>query len=302
MDILRRAMAPVDASAWAQIDDIARQALLTHLSVRKFVDVAGPFGIGHACVPLGRLHVPAGQKHASGLQYGIHQVQPLVETRIPFLIDQWELDNIVRGAKDVQLDSLLAAARDIADFEEQAIYNGFAPGNIPGIAASLEGDPVPLTLDVHAVIDAVSEAQTRLTAGGVEGNSALVVNPAVWKFMARNTQGGTLRELVQRQRSLLGGDPVPFIEVDMAFHTRIADIVANPIISAVSVAMLRWLFQYHTSLLHWSNNEEITLTEHDCIVDVIAAHDPDKAVETMRGHLNRSLDFYSFGDGKAPPR
>lgn len=111
-----------------------------------------------------------------------------------------------------------------------------------------------------------------------------------------------LRELVQRQRSLLGGDPVPFIEVDMAFHTRIADIVANPIISAVSVAMLRWLFQYHTSLLHWSNNEEITLTEHDCIVDVIAAHDPDKAVETMRGHLNRSLDFYSFGDGKAPPR
>ncbi len=198
-------MAPVDASAWAQIDDIARQALLTHLSARKFVDVVGPFGIGHACVPLGRLQVPAGQKHPSGLQYGIHQVQPLIETRIPFTIDQWELDNIVRGAKDVQLDSLLAAARDIADFEEQAIYKGFAPGNLPGIAASIERDPIPLALDVHAITDAISEGQTQLIAAGVEGISALVVNPTVWKFMARNTQGGTLRELVQRQ---IGGQVI----------------------------------------------------------------------------------------------
>jgi uncharacterized linocin/CFP29 family protein len=213
MDILRRSMAPVDAAAWAEIDSIAKDALTTHLSARKFVDVAGPFGIDYACVPLGRLSVPADQSLPSGMQYGIHQVQPLVEARIPFSIDQWELDNIVRGAKDVQLDSLLAAARDIASFEEHAIFKGFAPGSIPGIAASLEGNPIPLQLDVHALIDAVSEGQTQLTAAGVEGACALVVNPTVWKFMARNTQGGTLRELIQRQ---IGGSVIYSAAVDGA--------------------------------------------------------------------------------------
>jgi uncharacterized linocin/CFP29 family protein len=214
MDILRRAMAPIDDSAWAEIDGMAKDALTTHLSARKFVDVAGPFGIDHACVPLGRLKVPtAKKKSAGGVQYGIHQVQPLVEARISFSIDQWELDNIVRGAKDVQLDSLLAAARDIANFEEQAVYKGFEPGSIPGIAASLQGTPIELKLDVHAVIDAVSEGQTKLTAAGVEGGCALVVSPAVWKFMARNTQGGTLRELIARQ---IGGPVVYSGTVDGA--------------------------------------------------------------------------------------
>ena len=213
MDILRRGMAPIDASAWAQIDDLAKQALTTHLSARKFVDVAGPFGIDYACVPLGRLEIPAKQKGNGGVQYGIHQVQPLVEVRVPFAIEQWELDNIVRGAKDVQLDSLVAAARDIADFEEKAIYKGFDPGRIPGIVASLAGEAIPMQLDVHAVIDAVSEGQTRLTADGVEGACALVVSPAVWKYMARNTQGGTLRELVQRQ---IGGAVVYSAHVDGA--------------------------------------------------------------------------------------
>ncbi|MDX9979756.1 MAG: family 1 encapsulin nanocompartment shell protein [Lentisphaeria bacterium] len=212
MDILRRSMAPIDAAAWSQIDDMARQALLTHLSARKFVDVAGPFGIGHACVTLGRLEMPKGQK-ANGLQYGIHQVQPLVEARFPFTVDQWELDNIGRGAKDVQLDSLIEAAREIARFEEEAIYKGFKPAGIPGIAAALDGKPVPLQLDVHALIDAVSEGQTRLIAAGVEGNSSLVASPAIWKFMARNTQGGTVRDLIERQ---IGGKVIYSATVDGA--------------------------------------------------------------------------------------
>ena len=105
-----------------------------------------------------------------------------------------------------------------------------------------------------------------------------------------------LRDLAARQRSLLGGDPVPFIKADMAFHTRIAGIIDNPIIAAVSVAMLRWLFEYHTALLHWSDNEEITLTEHDRIVALIAAHDGDGAVAAMRDHLGRATRLYAFSE------
>ncbi|ORE98424.1 transcriptional regulator NanR [Aurantimonas sp. 22II-16-19i] len=108
-----------------------------------------------------------------------------------------------------------------------------------------------------------------------------------------------LRDLAAHQRALLGGDPVPFIKADMAFHARIAEIVGNPIIAAVSVAMLRWLFEYHDALLHWSNNEEITLTEHDRIVDLIAAHDREGATMMMRDHLDRATSLYAFNDEAA---
>lgn len=102
-----------------------------------------------------------------------------------------------------------------------------------------------------------------------------------------------LRAVVALQRSQVGGDPLPFIEADMQFHVRIAAISANPIISEASQAMLRWLFEYHTSLLHWSGKEELTLAEHADIVDQIEARAPDRAVAAMRAHLDRSRDMYA---------
>lgn len=100
-----------------------------------------------------------------------------------------------------------------------------------------------------------------------------------------------LRALVQQQRDMLG-DPQLFIQTDMQFHLRIARIADNPIITAVSEAMLRWLFEYHVSLLHWQGNEDVTLSEHAGIVDRIEQHDPESAVAAMRSHLDRSLDLY----------
>lgn len=100
-----------------------------------------------------------------------------------------------------------------------------------------------------------------------------------------------LRAAVDLQKARLGGDPMPFIDADMRFHVRIAAICGNPIITATSQAMLRWLFEYHTALLHWSGNEQNTLAEHASIVDQIAAHAPDRAVEMMRAHLERSRNM-----------
>lgn len=100
-----------------------------------------------------------------------------------------------------------------------------------------------------------------------------------------------LRELVGEQRARIG-DAEAFVTADMAFHTRIAQVSANPILVATSQAMLRWLFQYHGVLLHWSGNEKITLQEHDEIVDLIAARDPDGAVAAMESHLDRSNPLY----------
>ncbi|QHQ36296.1 transcriptional regulator NanR [Algicella marina] len=105
----------------------------------------------------------------------------------------------------------------------------------------------------------------------------------------------TLRKLLAEQESQLTGDldVRSFIEADMAFHTAIANILANPVVTAASSAMLRWLQEYHTALLHWSGNEQTTLNEHARLIDRIAANDPDGAVDEMRSHLDRSRNMFA---------
>ncbi len=105
----------------------------------------------------------------------------------------------------------------------------------------------------------------------------------------------TLRQLLETQASHLDSDPEDksFIVADMRFHTAIAEIAGNPVISAVSSSMLGWLLEYHTALLRWSGNEHVTLTEHGRIIDAVAKNDPDAATEEMRTHLERSQTLYS---------
>ena len=87
-------------------------------------------------------------------------------------------------------------------------------------------------------------------------------------------------------------DPTAFIEADMRFHNRLARITGNPIIVSVSEAMLGWLFEYHVNLLHWSGKEEVTLSEHAEMIDLIEKHDVEGAVKTMERHLTRSAGAF----------
>lgn len=198
MDILKRNHAPLTDEAWNEIDSVAREALTASLSARRFVDVDGPHGIDFAAVSLGRLSVPDGQNR-DGVCYGICRVLPLIEGRISFTLEQWELDNLNRGARDVELQPLVDAARQAAAFEDNAVFNGLDSGGIAGITQATEHDAVSLPLEDHGVIDAIGDAQVKLLQEGIDGPCALVVGPKVWKVLARNTQGGTLRSLVQGQ-------------------------------------------------------------------------------------------------------
>ncbi len=101
----------------------------------------------------------------------------------------------------------------------------------------------------------------------------------------------TLRNTLQRQHANLG-DSEAFIEEDMRLHTQIAAITGNPLFEAVSEAMLGWLKEYHTDMLIWTGRENLTLAEHQEIIDCIAAADPDSAERSMTKHLDRSAALY----------
>jgi DNA-binding FadR family transcriptional regulator len=87
-------------------------------------------------------------------------------------------------------------------------------------------------------------------------------------------------------------DPALFIRRDIAFHTAIARISGNPVFSAVSEALLGWLFEFSPRQLRVSAAEELTLSEHSAILDAISAHDAESAVFALRAHLTRANPLY----------
>ena len=108
---------------------------------------------------------------------------------------------------------------------------------------------------------------------------------------ARPQDVAELRRLIEAQREKLG-DPAAFIRADIAFHTHLAGLSGNRILSAVSQAMLGWLFRFHSDLLIWSGHEEVTLAEHAGIVDAIESRDAEAAAAAMDAHLKRSNPLY----------
>lgn len=107
-----------------------------------------------------------------------------------------------------------------------------------------------------------------------------------------------LRALVEDQRSKLGQDKA-FMQADISFHVAVAKVTGNPLIQAVTQAMLSWLFEYYKPLLLWEGREDTTLREHTRIVDFLENHDIEGAMKMMADHLSRSDPLY--GATKATP-
>jgi len=101
-----------------------------------------------------------------------------------------------------------------------------------------------------------------------------------------------LRDLIEAQRQELG-NAEGFIEADIAFHVSIAELSGNPLLQVVMRAMLTWLQEYYTPLLHWSGRESTTLMEHTRLVDHLEAHDAARAVQLVEEHLDRSDPLYA---------
>jgi len=100
-----------------------------------------------------------------------------------------------------------------------------------------------------------------------------------------------LRLAIARHRASMV-DLERFIELDMAFHREIAAISRNPIFPSIVEALFGWAREYYQSLVRAPGAEELTLAEHERIVDAIAARDPDAAAAAMHAHLTRANTLY----------
>lgn len=100
-----------------------------------------------------------------------------------------------------------------------------------------------------------------------------------------------LRSRLADQRAAMA-DVDQFLERDMAFHREIATITGNPIFMATVEAVFNWANEYYQSIVRAPGVEELTLAEHQRIIDAIAARDPDEATQAMQDHLLRASELY----------
>jgi DNA-binding FadR family transcriptional regulator len=108
---------------------------------------------------------------------------------------------------------------------------------------------------------------------------------------ATEEQIAHLRLTLAQQRAAMSNFE-EFVRLDMEFHHEVASISGNPIFPAIAEALFHWISEYYQSLVRAPGAEELTLAEHEHIVNAIAAHDPGAAADAMSLHLNRANALY----------
>jgi uncharacterized linocin/CFP29 family protein len=201
---------------------------------RKLVDLDGPHGWRKAAVNLGRVspHARASDTStgrdtlAEGVSVGIRLVQPLIELRTTFELSMRELDNIGRGAADLSLDPVMAAAERTARAEDHAIFDGFTPARIAGIARSSPHAALPIPSSATEYPHVIAEALEVLRRSGISGPIALALGSRCFSELSQAAEDGyPIRKRIEQQ--LIDGPIVwaPTVDGAVVLSTRGGDFV-----------------------------------------------------------------------------
>jgi uncharacterized linocin/CFP29 family protein len=203
MNHLLRELAPITDRGWEQLEEEARQHVVSALAARKLVDFSGPHGWEHSATNLGRIETVPGRL-VEGVRQARRSVLPLVEPRADFTVARAELEAIGRGAEDPDLDSLDEAARRIALAENTAVFNGWEDAGMTGIVAATPHEPIPLSEDLTACPRHIAGAVEVLLAHGISGPYGLALGPAIYKGVIETTEHGGY-PLFDHLRKILDG-------------------------------------------------------------------------------------------------
>lgn len=222
MNNLYRELAPIADAAWADIETEARRTFTRHLAARRVVDVIGPSGEELSAVGTG--HLTELPPPAEGVQARSRIVQPVVELRIPFVVDRQAVDDVERGAKDSDWQPVKDAAKALAFAEDRAILDGYGAANIVGVRAGSTNAAIALPDDVRAYPNAVAQAISSLRLAGVGGPYSLLLSAAAYTAVAETSDHGyPIHEHIARV--LRDGEIVwaPAIEGAVVLSTRGGD-------------------------------------------------------------------------------
>lgn len=202
MNDLMRELAPITAAGWSEIEKEATRTLKAMLAARRIVDFEGPLGLEAAAVGTGRSKAIA-TPESDGVEARLREVQAFVELRAQFTLDRAEINAIERGAKDPDLDAVIAAARRIAIAEDRAVFHGYPEAGIRGICEGGLESGLILGNDFQAYPEVVASAISRLRDEGVDGPYAVVLCENCYKGLTETTKAGY--PILDHVKRIVGG-------------------------------------------------------------------------------------------------
>lgn len=202
MNHLLRSYAPISDEGWAAVDSEVQQRLVPGLAARRLVDFAGPAGWEHSAVDTGRVTEIAAP--AKGLSAALRRVLPLAELRADFTVSRAELRDLDRGAVDLDLSSVDAAARRIAEAENVAVFHGWKTAGMVGIAEAAEAPTVAVGKKFADYPKYVAKAVETLLSSGISGPYGLALGPDSYTGVVETTEHGGLI-VFDHLREILGG-------------------------------------------------------------------------------------------------
>jgi uncharacterized linocin/CFP29 family protein len=203
MNHLLRSLAPITDATWSVLDREATDHLVPALGARRLVDFSGPHGWQHSATNLGRT-TPLTADPAVGVTAAQRKVLPLIELRSAFRVARAELADLERGALEVNLADLDEAARCIASAENTAIFAGFAPAGITGIAQASPHAPIPLGGECEHYPAQVAKAAEVLLRAGIAGPYGIALSPADYTRVVETTEHGGY-PIFEHLSRILGG-------------------------------------------------------------------------------------------------
>lgn len=193
-----RDLAPIDINIWEQIDSRAKEVIISTLTARKAMHVSGPKGPDYVAYNHGKL---GGIVEKHEVAFASYTVTPLIETRIEFKLNRWEMDNAIRGDKNIDFSNLEDAVKKAALFEEHAVYEGLSEGNILGL---LEVSAAPLKLGntASSIKKSVADGVIKLKNAYISGSMDLIVSQELYaKLWSIESQA----PLVKTLEDIIGG-------------------------------------------------------------------------------------------------
>jgi uncharacterized linocin/CFP29 family protein len=203
MSHLLREHAPITETSWSLIDEEARERLTPALAARKLVDFQGPHGWQHSCTNLGRT-TALDEVPVEGLDAVQRRVLAVVELRAPFTLSRDELRDADRGADDVDLDELDAAAHRIATAENRAVFHGWAAAGITGIAEASPHPALTLGENCQTYPMHVARAKETLLQAGIDGPYGLALGREAYTRVLETSEHGGY-PLLNHLREIVGG-------------------------------------------------------------------------------------------------
>ena len=227
MSHLLREHAPITEATWSVIDDEAVQRLTPALAARKLVDFSGPRGWQYSATNLGRTSKLTGGP-VDGVTAEQRRVLAVVELYAAFSLSRDELRDADRGADDVDLATLDAAAHQIARAENRAVFHGWEAAGITGIAEASPHDPIALGDDCSIYARHVARAVEALLRVGIAGPYGLALGTAAYTRVQETTEHGGY-PLFEHLRHIIDGPLVwaPGVDGAIVISQRGGDFLLN---------------------------------------------------------------------------